>query len=658
MDTGVERVLGKRYSAIKIGARAIGATFQTYVIAEVGINHNGSLAQAKTLIEAAAGAGCDAVKFQKRSLPELYTQDVLRNPNQFEEAFQYLIPILKEVEFGRPEYDELYRHARRHGLEFLCTPTDDASVDFLAPYHLPAYKVGSSDFTNLLLLEKLIATRQPLILSTGMSTMEEIDEVVEFLTGHHALFMLLHCVSAYPTPPEDVHLNFLQTMRERYGVPVGFSGHEVGMDITVAAVSAGACLVERHITIDRRMKGPDHTSSLEPQDFLELVKRIRVLDRAMGSPHRVLSRIVIRTQEVLSKSLVATRDLQVGTRIQREMVTAKAPGKGLSPLRLRDLIGRTTRRVVRADECFTLEDLQPPGTGRSAPRFETRWGFKGRFGNLQEMLPYQPRLVEIQLSDRDVVDSAELPLADTRYPLALFLHCPIYWYRSVLNLASEDSKERAEHLRAVQQVIELARRLAPNFLGTPSVIIHLGGMDIYKVTEGAELRERAYESMCRLDWDGVNFLPENMPPRPWYFSGQWFDNVFCSAEDMVEVCERFKLQMCLDLSHAKLYTNDTATDYEAYLRRVAPYVAHLHVADAYGIDGEGVQIGDGEIDFARTFALLAELTDLRSVTWTPEIWQGHLHQNRGFLTALERLAAIPQLQPIHPLVPQPDEVMP
>lgn len=652
MDPRAEWVFGKRYSAIKIGARVIGPTFPTYVIAEVGINHNGSLAQAKTLVEVAASAGCDAVKFQKRSLSALYTQDVLRNPNRFEEAFQYLIPILQEVEFGRAEYDELYRHTRQHGLEFLCTPTDEASVDFLAPYHLPAYKVGSSDFTNLLLLEKLIAIRQPLILSTGMSLVEEIDEVAEFLSMRNALFMLLHCVSAYPTPPEDVHLRFLRTMQERYGVPVGFSGHEVGMEITVAAVAAGACLVERHITLDRRMKGPDHTSSLEPEELHELVRRIRVLDRAMGSPHRVLSRVVIRTQEVLSKSLVATQDLPPGTQIQREMVTAKAPGKGLSPLRLHELIGRTTRRFVLADECFTPEDLQPPGTVRSVPQFETRWGFKGRFGNLQELLTYQPKLVEIQLSDRDVVDPAELPLAGTRYPFALFLHCPIYWYRSVLNLASEDSKERAEHLRAVQQVIELARRLSPIFLGTPSVVIHLGGMDLYKVKESARLRELAYESMRRLDWAGVHFLPENMPPRPWYFSGQWFDNVFCSAEDMVEVCERFGLRMCLDLSHAKLYTNYTSTDYWEYLKRVAPYVTHLHVADAYGIDGEGVQIGDGEVDFAKTFALLGAVTHLDSISWTPEVWQGHLHHNRGFLTALERLAAIPQLQPTHPPVPQ------
>ena len=643
--------LDRKMLAVKISSRLVGSTFPTYIIAEIGINHNGSLERAKALVDAAAAAGCDAVKFQKRRLRDLYTQEVLENPNRFEEGLQYFIPILQESEFEREEYDELVRYSRSRGMEFLCTAFDEASIDFLDPYHLPAHKVASADFTNFILLQKLAEKKKPLLLSTGMATQEEIDQVVPFLLKRNVQYALLHCISAYPTPPEDVHLHFIQTMRERYGVPVGYSGHEIGFEITLAAVAAGACLVERHVTLDRQMEGPDHSSSLEPEELKELVRRIRLIDRAMGSSSKMMSRGVIRTREILSKSLVATRNIQPGTTIQREMVTAKAPGKGLSPLYLYELLGRRVRRHMQEDEYFKLEDLEDSETLRQVPSFETRWGLKGRFHELDSYLKLYPKLVEIHLNDRDIEYPLEQVHRGKHYPFALYLHCPTYWFRSVLNLASEDEIERGEHVRVVQQVIDLGRRLTPFFETTPTVIVHLGGMDIVKVREVARIKELTYQSMKKLRWEGVRFLPENMPPRPWYFSGQWFDNVFCSAEDMKEVCGAFGLQMCLDLSHAKLYTNDSGTDYWEYLKQLAPLTAHLHVADAYGLDGEGVQIGEGEIDFPKAFSILEAYGDLKTMSWTPEIWQGHLHQNKGFLIALERLAAIPQLKPIWPSRP-------
>ncbi len=642
----LEGILDHRAQAIKVGTRHIGSTFPTYIIAEIGINHNGSLERAQRLINAAAEAGCDAVKFQKRSLEDLYTREVLENPNRFEEGFQYFIPILREVEFGRKEYDELARHARAKNLEFLCTAFDEASLEFLEPYRLAAYKVASADFTNFLLLQKLVEKRKPLILSTGMASQEELDRVVGFLFKRSVQYMLLHCVSVYPTPPEDAHLNYIQTMRERYGVPVGYSGHEVGFEITLAAVASGACLVERHVTLDRKMEGPDHTSSLEPEELREMVRRIRLIERALGSPARVLSRGVIRTHEILSKSLVAAVEIAPGTRIRREMVTAKGPGKGLSPFYLQELLGKTARRAIRRDDYFKPEDLEEHSESARIPSFETAWGFKGRFHDLDSYVRYAPKLVEVHLNDRDVEYPFEQHHGESRYPFAIYLHCPTYWFRSVLNLASENEPERREHIQVVQRVIDLARRIAPRFQGDPTVIIHLGGMDIVEIKEAQRLKELAYDSMRRLDWKGVRFLPENMPPRPWYFSGQWYDNVFCSAEDMIEVCGKFGLKICLDLSHAKLYTNSTGTDYWEYLAKAAPHAAHLHVADAYGIDGEGVQIGEGEVDFSKAFTVLAENADLSQTSWTPEIWQGHLHQNQGFLTALERLAVIPQLRPL------------
>lgn len=644
----LDGMLGRKHPFITVGNRPIGEGFPTYVIAEIGINHNGDIEKAKRLIDIAADCGVDTVKFQKRTLEKIYQQKVLDDPNHYEEGFTYLIPILKEVEFGKEQYQELYAYTKQKGMDFMCTPFDEEAVDFLEEFDLPAYKVASADLTNLILLEKLVGTKKPLILSTGMSTLQDIDYVGNYLRKWGVECILLHCVSAYPTPINDTHLNFMKVLKDRYGIPVGFSSHEIGIDVTLAAVAAGACVIERHITLDKRLEGPDHTSSLEPEQLKTLMQKIRMIDAAKGSTQKQISRIVIRTKETLGKSLMAKRDIKIGEPVVRSMVCAKGPGKGLSPIHLYELLGKTARRDIQQDDYFLIEDCKEDKAVNFVPQFDTFWGFKGRFKDLdvyQER--YQPKFVEIHLNDRDVEYPFEEFHYGKKYPFEIFLHYPTYWHRSVVNLASEDEEERKLHLQVVQKVVDLARRIGPYFQGEPKVVVHFGGMDIYEKKNNKHLIELAYDSMRRLNCDGVTFYPENNPPRPWYFAGQWYDNAFCSAKEMVDLCKEFNLKMCFDASHAKLYTNVTGEDYWDYVKAVAPYTNHLHVSDAYGIDGEGVQIGDGEIDFQEMFRLLDQYGDLPGMSWTPEIWQGHNHNYQGFLIGFERLSSIPELKPLN-----------
>jgi len=643
----MDGMLGKKYSFIRIGERIIGEGFPTYVICEIGINHNGDINVAKELIDTAAQAGADAVKFQKRTLDKIYQEKLLEDPNRFEEGFKYLIPILKEVEFGHEQYEDLYHYTKKSGMDFLCTPFDEEAVDFLEDFNLPAYKVGSADMNNLILLEKLVGTKKPLIISTGMATLKEIDYIGQYLKKWEVEIILLHCVSAYPTPVSDTHLNFMQVLRKRYGVPVGLSSHEVGIDITVAGAAAGACLIERHITLDKRLKGPDHTSSLEPDQLKEMMQKIRLVDQAKGIGHKNISRIVIRNKETLGKSLCATRDIYVGEPIVRSMICAKGPGKGLSPMYLYELLGKTAKRKIKKDEYFLIGDCQEEDVVEFTPNFDSLWGFKGRITDLDIFHSrYKPRFVEVHLNDKDVEYPFERLHKNKKYPFEIFVHYPTYWHRSVVNLASEDEEERKLYIDVIQKVINFARYIGPYFEGTPKVVVHLGGMDIYEKKNNRNLIELAYDSMRQLNYEGVTFLPENNPPRPWYFAGQWYDNAFCSAREMTDLCNEFDLKMCFDISHAKLYSNVTGEDFWEYVKKVAPYTTHLHVADAYGIDGEGVQIGEGEIEFQRVFQILAEHSDLDQMTWTPEIWQGHDHNYRGFLIGFERLSQIKKLKPI------------
>ncbi len=643
----MDGMLGRKLKAIRMGRRFVGEGYPVYIIGEVGLNHCGDLKKAIQLIDIAIDAGVDAVKLQKRTLKNIYKQDLLDDPNSYEEGFRYLIPILKEAEFGRPEYDAIYRHCQAKGVDFICTPFDEEAVDFLAPYDMPAFKIASGDMSNLILLEKVIGTNKPLIISTGMATLEEIDQVGEFLQRWEAECILLHSVSAYPTPTSDHQLALIRTLRERYGVPVGLSSHELGMDVSVASVAVGACMIERHITLDRREEGPDHTSSLEPAELKEMVRKVRFLEEAMGSAQKKVSRIVIRNRETLSKSLVAARDIRKGEPVVRSMVAAKGPGKGLSPAHLYDLIGKTARRDIKHDDYFLDSDIEENLEIRNyVPRFDSAWGLKGRFHDLdiyQER--YQPRFVEPHLNDKDLDYPFEEIHAGRKYPFEIFLHYPTYWHRSVVNLASENETERKEHIQIIQRVIDLARRISPFFTGTPKVVVHMGGMDINPVKDNRHLIKLAYDSMRQLDRTGVTFLAENNPPRPWYFSGQWYDNAFCSAEEMVDFCREFDVPMCFDFSHAKLYCNLTGYDFREYVRKVAPVTRHLHICDAYGIDGEGMQIGEGEIDMKDTCRLLAEHGDISKMTWTPEIWQGHNHDYRGFMVGFSRLLEVPELKP-------------
>jgi len=342
---------------LRIANRLVGDGEPTLIIAEAGINHNGSLEIAKTMIEIAATAGADVIKFQKRHLPSIYRRDVLENPNDEGQNFQYLIPLLQEVELSEEDYHEIVEHCRKHNIIFLCTPWDKTSVDFLEELEVPAYKIASADMTNFELLEYVASKGKPMIVSTGMSTMEEIERTVRFLEDMGAEFMLMHCNSTYPTPTRDVNLRFIQTLKQ-FGVPVGYSGHERGIVLTAVAVAMGACAVERHFTLDRTMPGPDHAASIEPEGLTRLVKYIRAIEQALGDGTRRVSRGEEVQREALGKSIVTTCFIPKGTIITRDMLTAKSPGRGISPQHIPDIVGKRAARDIPEETQLSWDDLE------------------------------------------------------------------------------------------------------------------------------------------------------------------------------------------------------------------------------------------------------------------------------------------------------------
>jgi N-acetylneuraminate synthase len=265
---------------IAIGTNKIGDGHPVYVIAEIGLNHNGSVDIAKQLIDVAVEAGAQAVKFQKRT-PEISTPEHMKGtPRETPWGTMTYLEYRYRVEFEQEQYSEIDRYCKSVGVDWFASPWDEPSVDFLESMNVVAYKIASASVTDIGMLSKIKDTGKPVILSTGMSTIEQIDKAVETLGKEN--LSLMHATSTYPLPPEEANIRMITTLKELYGVPVGYSGHETGLQISIAAVALGAVSVERHITLDRAMWGSDHGASLEPKGFVSLVRDIRILEQAMG----------------------------------------------------------------------------------------------------------------------------------------------------------------------------------------------------------------------------------------------------------------------------------------------------------------------------------------------------------------------------------------
>ena len=342
---------------IKIEGVDIGKEYPCYIIAEIGVNHNGKLSLAKKLIDASIESGVNAVKFQKRDLKSLYRKESLENPNSESQGFEILLAELQEVELTKNDYMEIIDYCKKKKITFLCTPWDMPSVDFLEELDIVAYKISSGDMTNFPLIKYVSKTRKPMIISTGMSKIEEIEKMVSFVKEQNIPFVILHANSTYPSPIESLDLNLIPEFRKKFDLLVGFSGHEIGIIGSITAANMGAVIIERHITLDKTMKGLDHSSSLEPNEFKEMVSLIRLSEKAKGESIKKMTRAEVLQREVVSKSIVCVLDICKDEIFSDKNIEAKGPEKGLSAQYFFDIIGKKSPRDIKCGEYVLEEDM-------------------------------------------------------------------------------------------------------------------------------------------------------------------------------------------------------------------------------------------------------------------------------------------------------------
>jgi sialic acid synthase SpsE len=336
------------------------------IVAELGINHNGSEDIAHKMIDVAKACGADIVKLQRRDLATTYQTRYLEAPDTAPGGLAHYLPVLKRCELPAEAYPRLQEHAERLGLGFLVTPFDEPSVDFLEGLGVKAYKVASCDATNPLLLRRVAATGKPFLVSTGMTHELDVFRAVAYLQSiAGGRFGLMHAVSGYPVPFRDCQLHMILRYKVNHGVPVGWSGHERGVAVSVGAVAAGADVLERHFTLDRTMNGPDHAASLEPDGLKKLVERVRAFEEAFGNPYltaKTLTRGEEATREVLGKSLVARRAIAAGEDYGWADLEARSPGRGVPAAALLGAANQwTAPRALALGEELRPEDLQVSG---------------------------------------------------------------------------------------------------------------------------------------------------------------------------------------------------------------------------------------------------------------------------------------------------------
>jgi len=348
----------QRPSAIEIAGRKIGPGHPCFIIAEAGVNHNGDVALAKRLVDAAVTAQADAVKFQTFKAERIVTSSAPTVAYQASTTHRQesQLELLRRLELSEEAHRAVWAYTRAREILCFSSPFDEGSADFLEALGVPAYKLASGELTNLPFLSHVARKGTPLLMSTGMSTLAEVDTALEAVYGAgNRQVVLLHCVSTYPANPRDANLRAIQTMAGAFGVPVGYSDHTLGIEVALAAVALGACVIEKHVTLDRRLPGPDHRASLEPEALTALVRGIRTVEAALGHGRKEPVPNEAEVACAARKSLVAAQQIPQGSRLTTELIAIKRPGTGLPPAVLDHLLGRTAIREIPADTLLTME---------------------------------------------------------------------------------------------------------------------------------------------------------------------------------------------------------------------------------------------------------------------------------------------------------------
>ena len=645
------KIITKERPSIKFEKKIITEDSKPYLIAEIGVNHNGKVEEALFLIEAASKSGCDAVKFQYRSEYTYSKKDL----NSFDLGTQYILSELDRTKLLIEEIAECCRFAKDKELDFIITPFDEIALNQIISnnINISAIKIASCDLTNLDLIKHCAKTQLPLIISTGMSFEREIINTSRYLNEMMIEHAFLHCNSTYPAPVEDTNLSYINRLKEITKTIVGFSSHEGNLNIPLTAIAYGAKIIEFHVTRSKDSLGTDHRASIEVNNLNQLVEQSEIIFKANGNSYpREPSQGELANRLSLGKSLALNKKLKKGTKIKREDLILLSPGSGFGADSIDKIVGSSLRHdldsykilqrsdfqindaSVTKDLSITLEKLDMCGYKVGIP---VRYHDAIKLNNI-----FNLRMLEFHMSDRDLGLDPKEYLSDDFKGIDLIVHAIEQFEDGfIFDLASNDDfiiNRSIKELDRLLKHIDKLRLFFKKYSQIP-IILNIGGFtnngflsdDDYKFC-----MDRAVNNLKRVNkfYPEYLFLLQTLPPFPWHQGGRSYHNLLTKLSKVKDFLNRSENNICLDISHTALSCSFFKEDIFEHIQTIGSKIFHIHLSDAQGQNAEGLEIGTGTLDFNRIHNSIKNYKEW--VYMIPEIWQGHLNEGEKFATSLRR----------------------
>lgn len=632
-----------------------------YLIAEIGVNHNGNIKDAEKLIDSISKAGFDAVKMQFRSDKTYYRS---KNTYDLDLSTEYILTELERVSLSEVDEKKIINFIKSKKLDFIGTAFDEESLERLIEYKPDVLKIASCDLTNSILIKKCIKYNLPLILSTGMSTETEILNANRLLDEKNVNRCFLHCNSTYPCPPEDVNLAYINRLGLITKTIAGYSSHDGDKIIPLASISCGARIVELHVTLDKEAKGTDHKASLHISELKSFVRAARKISISIGNSNpRIISQGELMNKIPLGKSLCYSKNLKKGHILnETEDLIGCSPGDGL-PINISNTFDKKILKknvlelqkveINDFEENLDLEQLLNLETNNGLNTFSREvlsnyiWGVPVRYRDINNLNKnFKPPLLEIHLSSKDIdfnLSCLETNELKNKY---LVVHAIEQYHDGfILDLASELEEIRIENIKKLDnffkhcdQIKDLLKPRSPI-----KIILNCGGFSRNGFLESKLLKikkEILYENLLLLKdkYDEYELLPQTMPPFPWHQGGRAFHNLLRSYDDIKDLKEKTDLNICLDFSHTFMECNYSNSSFDETIKKMIEYSNHLHLSDSNSTSDEGLNIDDGNIDFSKLIKHIFSKPNNKSLSFIPEVWQGHQKNGMGFKISLDRIA--------------------
>ncbi len=624
--------------AFWIGNRKISDGQKPFIIGEIGNNHNGELELGKKLVRDLKSSGADCAKFQMRNMSKIYSKkDVAVNEDL---STQYTKDLLSKYQLSNEDLLYLFEYTKDIGLIPLCTPWDEYSLDVLYEAKLPAIKIASADLTNNTLISLASQTNLPLICSTGMSQENEIKGLIRLLEKKKTDYALLHCNSTYPTPFQHINLNYISRLKSMTNAPIGYSGHERNIYVSIAACALGATIIERHITNDTDMEGPDHKASLVPSEFKKMIEGISHVYESLGnSDPREISQAEMINRHNLAKSVTARKNIKKGEKITRSMLEIRSPGTGIPPNQINKLVGLISPRKLKEGDNFYLSDLEKKEKTKLHIDLKHKIGIPIRYHDynfLSNILNFD--LIEFHLTYNDLKVNPRKFIKDQSYDY-ITVHAPeLFANDHILDLASSDESYHKKSIENFKKTLDVVMLLKDIFSIKNKIplIVNCGGFSKNNFfSEDVRIRSenRLIETVEKIDKSEIIFCAQTMPPFPWHFGGQQFHNLLRTPEEIIKFCKYSNSRICLDTSHTMMSSKFFGFDFLEAVNVLKSFISHIHLSDSKGVDQEGIALGEGDVPLVEFKSIVDK--HFRDVSVIIETWQGHLNSGHGFIRDLK-----------------------